>query len=66
MGIPWLFAGLGLWFVWTRREKAARKWGLLRTTLSLFGGFWGGILIGNLVSFLLLITIYGMDNLFSF
>ena len=49
VGVPWLFAGLGLAWVWSRRAKASPKWGVLRTTLSLFAGFMGGATIGNFV-----------------
>ena len=49
IGVPWLFGGLGLAWVWSRRAKASPNWGVLRTTLSLFAGFMGGAIIGNLV-----------------
>ena len=57
IGVPWLFAGLGLAWVWSRRAKASPKWGVLRTTLSLFAGFFGGAIIGNLVGAAILIAL---------
>ena len=57
IGLPWLFAGLGLAWVWSKRAKASPKWGALRTTLSLFAGFLGGAIIGNFVGAAILIAL---------
>jgi hypothetical protein len=58
IGLPWLFAGFGLAWVWNRRAKASPKWGVLRTTLSLFVGFMGGAIVGNAVSIAILVLPY--------